>query len=152
MGSLVCTTFRWRYWPRMAKYNGKSHIPNTCQRSATGKPKKSFGDFFCYFGESKFPNTCLIGKIFAKKVSLEMTLTCCGQYIWLLVCRGMAIRPLFSSPEWPYRDTLGTNCIDSSRGRALGTSCVWMDLFCPTRVVCKKTRENVCELRFLTQF
>ena len=35
--------------------------------------------------------------------------------------------------RWLYRDALGTNCIDSSRGRAFGTNCGRMAIFCPTR-------------------
>ena len=54
-------------------------------------------------------------------------------------------------PEGLYRDALGTNCIDSSRGRAFGTNCGRMAMFFPSRVACKKTRENISELRFLTQ-
>ena len=46
-----------------------------------------------------------------------------------------------------YRGALGTNCTDSSRGRAFGTNCGRMAI----GVVCKKTREHISELRFLTQ-
>ena len=60
-----------------------------------------------------------------------IALICCGQCIWLLVCREMAIWPLFSCPEWPYRDALGTSCIDSSRGGAFGTNCGQMAIFAP---------------------
>ena len=45
-----------------------------------------------------------------------------------------------------FRDALGTNCIDSSRGRASGTNCGRMANFSPTQVICKKTRENISEL------
>ena len=48
-------------------------------------------------------------------------------------------------------DALGPNCTDSSRGRAFGTNCGRMAILCPTRVVCKKNRESISELRFLTQ-
>ena len=39
-----------------------------------GNVKKKLGQVFCYFGKSKFPKSCRIGKKLAKKVSLEMTL------------------------------------------------------------------------------
>ena len=49
-------------------------------------------------------------------------------------------------PEKLYRDALATNCIDPSRGRAFGTNSTRMTIFCPSRVVCKKTHENISEL------
>ena len=77
-----------------------------------------------------------------------IALFCCGQYIWLLVCRDMANWPLFLRSEWLYNDVLGADCTDSCRGRAFGTNRGCMAIVCPTRVVRKKTRENTIELRF----
>ena len=67
--------------------------------------------------------------------------------IWLLTCRDMAIWPL-SCLECIYLDSLGTNCIDSSRSRAVCTNCGRMAISCRMRVVCKETRKNISDLRF----
>ena len=89
----------------------------------------------------------------AKPKQALIALVCCGQYVWLLVCRDMAIWPLFLCPEWLYRDALGTNCIDSSRRRAFGTNCGRMAIFALREKYSRTPAKKVASLaRFLTRW